>query len=271
MYILRPDTLPFGRHNLFHMGDLHIGNAQTDEKLIQKDLEYAAENNAHIGLNGDIFDAIISADTKRYRPGAVHRSIRGRTDLLNAALDRGEKLLRPFAESIYMLGDGNHETYIERVASLDLGLLLADKLGVPYGGYTGFIDFRFADEHRHTQRLVEFYHHGSGGGASAGSVANDLLATGGFIDADIIWLAHRHTKLATHYCRLKCPLGGNKPMYRDTRFITNGAYMKVWTHQGKRPRKQSYAEDKKLRPQGTGGVMVTLDVSVAGIDIKVTT
>ena len=54
------------------MSDLHIGSLHTDYKMIDDELKRAKEENALIAINGDVFDAILPGDRKRYRANNLH-------------------------------------------------------------------------------------------------------------------------------------------------------------------------------------------------------
>ena len=267
MYIHRIVDLPFGRHTLNRLSDLHIGSATVDYSRILRDLNRPGR----IAINGDIFEAIVPQDSKRFRAGELHRRLQGRTDILNASLDWGLELLGPFRKRIDFIGCGNHDTALEKHHSVDLVMMLCDALGVPYGGYTGFADYRFRDSSRHTQRFVEFYHHGHGGGGSLSSAINEFDKKNVFVDADLIWIGHRHHSIATRMRRISCPLGGIDPKYKDTRFLMTGAYMQAWRGNRGKTRQSSYPEDAGLRPQAIGGARVVLDVSQAGISVETVT
>lgn len=267
MYIHRFIDLPFGKHVLNRVSDLHIGSATVDYSRLKDDLRRPGR----LAINGDIFEAIVPQDSKRFRAGELHRRLQGRTDILNASLDWAVELLSPVRSRIDYIGCGNHDTALEKHHSVDLVMLLCDRLSVRYGGYTGFADYRFRDANRHTQRFVEFYHHGHGGGGSLGAGVNEFAKKLAFVDADLIWIGHRHHRITAHMRRLSCPLGGSQPRYRDVRYLMTGAYMDVWQGQKGKSRRSSYAEDAGLPPQGAGGARVHLEVSRAGIAVETMT
>lgn len=252
------------------MSDLHIGSPEVDYGLIKKDLKTAEEVDARILLNGDLFDAIVPSDSKRYRPDALHPRIRGRSDVLNETVTWAAELLEPYKKRIDLIGFGNHEDTVLKHHSTDLASMLVDRLGIQrsYGGYTGFVDYRFVDDLRHTQRYVIFYHHGAGGGASLGGSAAEFIKKLQFIDADMIFLGHRHFRITSHMRRLSCPLGGYKPRYKEVRYAMTGSYMDNWTVDRGSSRRASYAEDRGLPPLGKGGILLTLGVSRSGITVK---
>lgn len=253
MQLIRRD-FDWSTQHFRHLSDLHIGSADTRVDLIERELD---ADDSWLLFNGDMADLIIAADKKRYRPACLPKRLRGRNDIINATLDWTTELLEPHAKRILGLGTGNHETAIEKECSLDFARLLCDRLGVPYAGYSGYYDFRFRDDARHVCRYLIHYHHGAGGGASLKSCVDEFTKRNGYIDADLIWVGHRHHNMSTRLRRLVCPILGSRIQYSDTRFIMTAAYMESWKFNNG-PREGSYPEDKALPPQPTGGTLVTV-------------
>jgi hypothetical protein len=258
-------THPLGELPVVILSDMHLGSPEVDDAKIKADLARSGRKL----IIGDTFDAIIASDQKRYRPSAVHSRFQGRTDMLNAVEDYAYELLAPYADEIDVLGTGNHETSIEKHCSYDIALRLADRLGVPYGGYCGFVEYKFTDDQRHTTRYPIFYHHGAGGGGSLSSAASEFTKKMQFVDARLIVTGHRHFRMATHMRRISCPKAGVDPKYDEVFYVMSGSYLDTYTPQRERPRKGNYAEDRGLPPQGKGGVVVRLLADTVGVKTEI--
>jgi hypothetical protein len=269
--IIRPEPFVYNPGDSFGLSlesDLHIGSPDVDYGMIAARLQAAADRGDRIAINGDIFDLILPGDKKRYRADAVHKRLLGRQDIINAAVDWAVELLGPVAGSIDMLGDGNHEETAESIHAVNATRLLIDRLrprnpNIGYGGYCGFIDYRFVPADREGRsgtghRYVVFYHHGSGTHAF-GKIM-------GFVDADLVWLGHRHRKTTDHMQRIRCPLRGDEPRHSEVRFATSGAYMTTY-----KAGTMSYGAKRMLPPQGKGGVRVVLTPGRNGVDVEMTT
>lgn len=269
MYILRPDARPHGTHYYLLQSDVHIGSPQTDYKLIEEELKQAKELNAKVRVNGDLFDLILPSDHKKYRPEAVHKRLRGRSDIVNEAVEWAAELYAGC--DVDMAGTGNHDDWMLEKHSFDVIRLFCEKIGKPraYSGYTCFIQDKFTDDQRHTNLFTTFAHHGAGGGGSMSSAIGEFDKKLKFIDADLIWMGHRHFRLFSHMRRLSCPRGGFTPRYKEVYYVMTGGYMDCWRGERRRSRRSSYAEDKGLPPQGKGGVLLKVVSSPTGI--KVTT
>ena len=262
------------------MSDLHIGSLQVNYRLIQKELEEARKNGDRICINGDVFDAILVADRKRFSPDALHPRLHGRRDILNSAIEWGVEMLGPFADFIDVVGIGNHESAVEKHHSMDPVRILVYELAkavskerkshvVHYGGYTGFVDYRFANN-----RWVLYYHHGSGGSSPVTKGMIDFNRKDVFVDADCIWMGHKHNRWNASLEKISCPLSGNSPNVKIVRHVMTGSYMKTYVGQSqeslrKHGRRTNYAADMGLAPQGQGGARVVLKKSRNFIEARV--
>lgn len=292
-HICRPAPLvvrgsPLG---LTLMSDLHIGAANVNYRLITRELEEAKANGDRVLVNGDVFDLITVKD-KRFVPDVIHRRLRGKRDLINGALEWALEIFSPYADMIDMIGVGNHDVASERWSNIDLVKMLVMSLQkevkgdhvIHYGGYTGFMDYRVRPDREppegrlaadHGRRLVIYYHHGSGGNAPVTKGMIDF-ARKSWVMADIIWMGHKHNRVASTIQTLSCPLAGDDPTIKEQRHIMTGAYFDTYSGQTqesvmKHGRRSNYAADMGLSPQGQGGCRVVLTYSMkrTKLDIKV--
>jgi hypothetical protein len=275
MFVCRPELVTETRNECgFHlMSDLHIGSPQTEYSLIEQELVAARERGDRILIDGDVFDAILTRDLKRYSPDGLHPRLQGTRDILGMALDWATELLSPYAALIDLIAVGNHDDTPAKQGNIDLVRLLVGRLNtqggkVWYGGYSGFVDYkiRFAADGSLTRRFVIFYHHGVGGGSSLAGNASDANKFSWVEGADLIWLGHKHQKLNLPVGKVSCPVQGHHVKERSVRFVRTGAYMTTWKgekqkHALKHGRASGYGEDAGYAPHGPdgrGGVRVTL-------------
>lgn len=262
------------------LSDLHIGAADVNYELICQELADAKKRGDRININGDVFDAILPGDRKRFKPETLHKSLQGRSDILNATIEMAEKILAPYADLLDMVGVGNHDTAVEKFHSLDIVAVLIDKLNkhkkdkshiIHYGGYTGFIDYRIRSADRKPQRnaamsawrYVIYYHHGSGGSAPVTKGMINFARLDSFIDADMIWRGHNHNRWAGHTIRMRCPQSGHNPTLDNVRHVNTGSYFPTYSGQSQESikaigRRASYASDAGFAPQGNGGARVVI-------------
>lgn len=294
MFICRPKPLSYrpGRPVVLQlMSDLHIGAPQVDYKRIARELAAAEKADARILINGDVLDLIVASDRKRFTMDCVHPRLRGRKDTVGASIDWATEILAPHAHRIDVIGMGNHEASIEKYHGVDPLSVLVSNLRraaaekdpdhvLHYGGYTGFVDYRFrctkADGSpsnvndfgagANGRRYVIYYHHGSGGAAPVTKGLIDFNRKDTFIDADVIWMGHKHNRLAVSVEKLSCPLAGHGVNVREVKHIMTGAYMRTYVGQSQESvarhgRRSNYAADMGLAPQGCGGARLLVTFS----------
>lgn len=288
--ICRPKPIPYwngSTQGFTLMSDLHIGAPHVDYDLIVQDLETAKLHNDRILINGDLLDLILTSDKKRFSPEALHSRLQGAPDIVNAAIDWAVEILAPYAELIDMIGIGNHETAITRHHSVDVTRVLIRELArslpknskhvIHYGGYGGFVDYRFLAKTKnrghgqadgngsftgHGKRWVIHYYHGSGASAPVTKGMIDLHRRS-WAHADLIWLGHKHNRFNVAVQVLSCPLQGHQPTIKDVRQVMTGAYFNTYAGQQQNEiashgRRSNYAADLGLAPQGMGGTRIQL-------------
>ena len=258
------------------MSDLHIGAANTDKALIRRDLELARTHNARIFMNGDLFDLILPSDHKRFNPAVLDPCLRDTDAILNATLNMGCDMLRPYADLIDMIGVGNHEVSTSKHHSVDIVSLLIERLSTPghkiaHGGYTGAIVQPFRRKAGGGTNFSIWYHHGYGGSApvSKGLITFHRAST--YVSGcDVLWLGHAHNRLCDHAVELRIPPQGGRWKWHDVRHIMTGAYTGNGQAQiddigNYRP---NWAREKGFAPQGRGGVLLKV-VITAGAEMTV--
>jgi hypothetical protein len=270
MTVCRPAPIPYrtGTEVGFTlMSDLHIGAPHVDYRLIKQELAKAIDKGDRILINGDVIDAILPKDHKRFDPDALHPRLQGRRDVLNEEIAWAVELLAPAAHLIDMIGVGNHEDAVAQWHALDplsaiIGLLnqkLRERKKhcdhvIHYGGWTGFVDYRFRRLNLNGEprcpggpekgrskprqrgasdgvRWVVWFHHGSGGAAPVTKGTIDFARKAAFITADLLWMGHKHNRIMDDVQRISCPQSGDDLVIRDVRHVMTGAYMQTYVGQ----------------------------------------
>ena len=263
---------------LTFISDIHIGAWNCDRVRLKRDLERAKEHGDRVNINGDVFDAIIPSDPKRYKPGALDPYLHGRSDILDAAVEMAvsDEFLGPYAKLIDSVSLGNHETVIEKIHSTDLIARLVRRLNrlggdVKYAGTIGFVQYSFR-KHRKGTLFNIFYHHGKGADSPVTKGMIDFTRLATWVDADVIWIGHKHNKIAnTDPIRLRCPREGDSPVECQQTWLMTGGYLKSTDGQTSddallNGRKSDYASDFGLRPQGRGGARLLIKMCDRGVE-----
>jgi hypothetical protein len=264
------------------MSDLHIGAAAVDYDCLKNDIEQARLQQDRVLVGGDLLDLILTRDRKRFHLEALHPRLRDSSHLVNAAMDWAEELLAPIASQIDLIGPGNHETKFSQISDFDPLIELAKRLtaraskghSVPYGGYAGLINYTLKTPCKKSTQQYKIVHwHGAGHGGSLSTALGEFSQKLGIIEnADVLWFAHRHHRLACQVERVSL-LSDQNCRNRRTSFemrplwlLRSGSYFQPYSHQGldhvqKSGRHSSYAADSLLLPGGRGSVRLVLGYS----------
>ena len=241
--------------SLVLLGDLHLGNANTDEGLIEataKRLE--APGTYWIDL-GDAIDAINMRDP-RFDPRTLPDWI-GLADLIDlskAQVDRYRHYFGRLGGTCWARLFGNHEASLQKHTERDIYAELNRACGLPEGrdlGYSGFVRVRFrrrggrANRVKDTWTQTIYINHGSGGGRLAGAKALKLERLAMAFDADIYAIGHTHTKLVLQKRAVGLSPRTLEIIDKPQLMVNVGAFL-----DGKR----GYPEYKGLYPQALGPV-----------------
>lgn len=206
------------------IADVHIGNRFCDVKAFKEYIADHDDNTYFIGI-GDMLDSIIVKDQKRYRKSS-DGSPDSTDDILGWQITEMADILRPIADKIIVLGDGNHEHTIIDHCSLNPVKMLCDMLNVPYGGYTYFLTLRFRmDEGRGRTFTIRASHGWGGGSRTEGSDITKFCRDAGRYDADVFCYGHVH-KLQSYSVPV-VGSNGKSLVARDRWVVLTGTWLKT--------------------------------------------
>lgn len=236
------------------LGDVHIGNRNTDEGLVEQVARRLEEDGTYWVDLGDACDFINLHDPRfdpRQLPDWI--GVADLADLPSAQVRRYTEIFRPVAGRCLARLSGNHEDAILLRQERDVYREINEALGLPPEralGYSGFVRLRLSRGKARTKTdwtLTLFLHHGAGGGQLAGAKALRLERLPMAFDADIFAMGHTHTKMVLQKRRVGMS-AGNPPRLEDRPLIliSVGAFM--------RGELSGYAERRGLYPQGIGPV-----------------
>ena len=180
--------------------DVHFDSPDCDRETLKKHLDYCLKDGRYILINGDFFDMIILGDRKRATPHHITNT----DNQLNVKLNEAYEFLKPYQNNILFFGRGNHEESIMKYNGLDVLEMLTTMLNmgsehkILYGNYTIFLRFTFKGKNRIEYNYDINAHHGCGGSAPATKGMLDFGALAKGINADLIWLAHKHNSLVDY-------------------------------------------------------------------------
>lgn len=267
--------------NIFLCSDIHLEAPDHNRELFHKEMKKALSKNADILIGGDIFDAILPVDRKRYTPS--HTKYEDQDAILNAVLTEAIELFTPYAKNIKVILCGNHDDALTKHHAIDLLALLIEKLNelegvnILYLGYTGFVRYNFRYAKGGFSTSYDIYaEHGTGGGAVVTKGVINIVRQMTANVADLYWSGHTHTKILLPDENCACLNQNGVPKAKCRKGIITGAYVfpvsVEKTKRGKKPNPYNVKYGDRMRSyQSTGGVMLTFDMdSKETYDLSVT-
>ena len=181
------------------ISDPHIDSPYCDKVALKKHLDSCAKEGRYILFDGDICDGILLGDKKRATPHHITNT----DNQLNVKLNEIYDFLKPYQKYILFMGRGNHEESILKYNGLDVLEMLTTMLNmgqehkILYGNYANFLRFTFKEKGKNQKQYhYDIYaHHGAGGSAPATKGMLDFSALAKGINADLIWIGHKHNSL----------------------------------------------------------------------------
>jgi predicted phosphodiesterase len=217
MKIIKKDLgKDFESIEIVNMGDLHVGDAGFDEKLLDKEIKKIKDiPNRFVVLNGDLINNAI-----RHSVSDIYTEQIGPHEQLDYLVKRFE----PIKHKILGISQGNHEFRTYRETGIDIAKLFAASLGKldcydPEGGviFASFGMNKYRPNIRHTASLY-FTHIG---GTKAG-----LLKMADVVDVDIYFRGHYHN-VETKKMDVFRTDKRYKTIRKETKvFVQNGACLK---------------------------------------------
>jgi len=210
------------------LSDTHIDSKKAKKKQLKEHLEEAANNQRPIFFFGDVFDAMGHDRDPRSGKSDVLPEYQV-TEYFDSLLDKAVEFLKPYAEWIVLLAEGNHETNVTKRYGTDLlkrlcmRLELETKHKIYFGRSDGWVRFVFAkpDGGSVLKKTLFYNHFNNGGKRSKGVLGADLRQAD--IEADIYVTGHIHTKWNLPLSKLVLDKKGNEKV-KDILHIQSASY-----------------------------------------------
>lgn len=274
--IIKIDYSKKKEHYHFLCSDLHFGNKGQNRKALKQDFDKARELGAHIYINGDWGDFILSGDRKRYTPSS---DAYGTDNNVNMTINDAYDFLSEYVDLIQLIGTGNHEVSCQRYNNFDptqqliYSLNKTHKTQIQHGQYCGFITLRY--EHGNNRSVKSrkiFYNHGQGGTSEVTKGTIDINRHLTSKMCDILWLGHKHTKVLLP-CEPLLDVDQNGNIYSRERVgIITGAYLNVFGQYDamKKGYIINYGEERMRGLQSTGGAFIKHRITATEIYQEIT-
>ena len=194
-------------YELFTLGDVHMGAPNCAEDKLKRIVRRIADTpNAYWFGGGDILDAVILQDEKRFDPNTLpdwmlskgpEHTRRGLSNMLTAQRDRFFRITEPIGDKCLGLIEGNHEYAMMKHHNRDILREMCEHFGTDNLTDCAFVRLQFGrkrgDEDRGGPNVRVFICHGHGGGRSSGAELNILYNLAADKDVDIVLKGHSHT------------------------------------------------------------------------------
>jgi len=252
---------------LVAVGDFHLGSGAFHRRRFTRFMEYQASlPYTHFIIMGDIFDALVVNDSKRFRLSGIDRRYLNAENpdrFLDMQVDDGVELLEPYKKNILGILRGNHEDQILKRYNTDMVDQLCTRLGSRELdlGYSSLVYLSLRREtssgtdNRGGSRALKLYlHHGFGGGSrTEGGAITTYARFIMYYDADIYLVAHSHQLWSKKIARIGITQHGE---WEDrTIILANTGTFKKSLVEGTPP---TWEETMGFNPRLLGGIVVEI-------------
>lgn len=233
------------------LSDLHIDNPKCDRKLLLKVLKEAKEHNAIILIFGDLFCLMQGKGDPR-RNKADIRPEHNKPNYIDAVIKDTAEILKPFANNIALIADGNHETSIIKHIEVDpidylLSYLHKYNPDIQHGGYQGFVRLNTYsnDTNSNIKNVDIFFHHGAWGGAvTKGVLSVNRYAS--IVKSDVVVSGHTHDTWYVEHPYYELRTNG-QVMQKTQYHIKTGTFKQEYLQSG------GFQIEKQVMPKPLGG------------------
>ena len=223
--------------HLYSFGDTHIGSADCDEKLLQRDIQAVSQDPfARVILNGDILQCDYTGSVgdvyyQKYPPSKQEQL--------------AEEWFEPIQDKIIGILDGNHcgrtkedNRPCQRIAR---------HLKVNYLQDEGLFKLSVGARPNNGKPFVYtvFVVHGWSSGRTMGAKANTLKGLGDVVNASVYVINHTHQILSFPTAIYMPDLRNNKVEKVERHFVNAGS----WQERGHYPQRKAFAPQVLGTPQ----------------------
>lgn len=216
--------------------DIHRSAVGCDVKKLHKDIESIRKGlergEKHFWFGGGDFNNSIGARDKRFDHTQVRREF---SDYSGDDLHQQEARtlateFEPIKHVCLGIGTGNHERAVAKYNDFNSSIYLAERLNVPYLGYSALMRLTFRLPHGNSIPCLIHFHHGMG---AARTRASKVKAMEHFRDvvtnADLYFSGHTHEWIDFPSVRMEgSRRGAFQLQQREIMFVNSGTYLKAY-------------------------------------------
>lgn len=226
------------------IGDIHYGSIYSDVERFENAVEKIKKNkNIKVILMGDLIE---NASRGSIGAGIYEQTITPNTQIWNIA-----KKLKPIANQILYMHEGNHEERSYRFNGFNVGEAIANYLGIPYIRHMALTDLNIGK-----QKYRIFTWHGYGSSQTSAGRIKILQKQAETFTADAYFCGHVHELYEVSLPKREITNGEFQDIFNH--YVLTGAYLK-WD--------ESYAEQHGYKMVKMGSPLATFDNKVKSINI----
>ena len=231
----------------------------------------AALQNSHFAGIGDVGNYVMPRDLRRFKPSEPREELRGVDDYIDKNIDLQIEELGGYPWR--MLGMGNHCETVEKHHMTNPMARLTRKLGVAFGGFSGFLRFRFRCRTTVSVKKTAnvsntfslLYHHGAWGGRVIKGFGGARDYARHFEGWDMFVYGHNHQLNIHHEPMIKQDQYGNI-VKRSVFYCNTGTFLESYTEG-----RTTYGEVKGYPPVVLSAPLIKLVPHKGGnIEVSVT-
>lgn len=179
------------------LSDIHWDNPHCDLDLLKHHLDYCKTHDIKVVINGDFFCLMQGRGDNRRNKSDI-RAEHNNAMYLDSIVNTAVEWFTPYAETLLLIGYGNHETGIIKYQETDILRRFVDllnfqnKTNVQVGGYGGWIVVRQLIYTCAISTKIKYYHGSGGGGIVTKGALNLTRALETYEDYDVFAMGHIH-------------------------------------------------------------------------------
>lgn len=234
---------------LLPLFDIHLGNKYCDLTAFRNHINQADKNTYAVG-GGDMIDAIVTKDIRRYMK---HSDDCESDAIIDEQIDRLYDLLSPLKGRILGLGTGNHESAINKHHGTHPMRRLAKRLDTISLGFSWLLRLRFTENGSRVRTLVIRGHHGWGGGSrTQGADLTKYSRDITYWQADMFLYGHTHKLQSDKIDRMAWI--GKKLVAKPKYIYICGTFLKTYSDTDE----ATYSEEKGYPPVSIGSPRISI-------------
>jgi Icc-related predicted phosphoesterase len=189
------------------LSDIHWDNPKCDLDLLKHHLDYCKTHDIKVVINGDFFCLMQGRGDNRRNKSDI-RAEHNNAMYLDSIVNTAVEWFTPYAETLLLIGYGNHETGIIKYQETDILRRFVDllnfqnKTNVQVGGYGGWLVVRqFMNTTATLTTRIKYYHGSGGGGIVTKGALNLTRALETYENFDVFTMGHIHENSARNDVR----------------------------------------------------------------------